>query len=123
MTTLDIDAALAAAKDADKIVLCLGENEDMCGEGASRAFLTLPEVQLRLADAVLALGKPTILLLFGGRPQEIRLLAERCDAVLNVWLPGTEGGNAIADVLYGDVLPEGRLSMSFPYTVGQCPML
>lgn len=122
MTTLDIDAALAAAKDADKIVLCLGENEDMCGEGASRAFLTLPEVQLRLADAVLALGKPTILLLFGGRPQEIRLLAERCDAVLNVWLPGTEGGNAIADVLYGDVLPEGRLSMSFPYTVGQCPV-
>ena len=122
IATLNLDKALEATNEADKIVLCLGENDDMCGEGASRAFLTLPEVQLRLADALLTLGKPTVLLLFGGRPQEIRFLAERCDAILNVWLPGTEGGNAIADVLYGDVLPEGRLSMSFPYTVGQCPV-
>ncbi len=120
--SLDSGAAVSAAEQADKIVLCLGENEDMCGEGASRAFLELPKIQADLFETVRSLGKPIILLLFGGRPQEIRRISESVDGILCVWLPGTEGGNAVADVLYGDVLPEGRLSMSFPYTVGQCPV-
>ncbi|MBR6427411.1 MAG: glycoside hydrolase family 3 C-terminal domain-containing protein, partial [Clostridia bacterium] len=121
-SSLNVESALETAEKADKIVMCLGENEDMCGEGASRAFLELPKVQSDLFDALKRLGKPTVLLLFGGRPQEIRRISENVDGILCVWLPGTEGGNAVADVLYGDVLPEGRLSMSFPYTVGQCPV-
>ena len=104
------------------IILALGEHQDMTGEATSRAFLTVPGRQEELAQAVFALGKPTVLVLFSGRPLEMRTLSERADAVLEAWFPGSEGGHAVVDLLFGDRLPEGRLTMSVPYTVGQVPV-
>jgi beta-glucosidase len=114
--------AIRAAKSADVILLVLGEEQDMSGEAASRAFINLPGVQERLLDEILKLNKPVAVVLFNGRPLEIRTLAEKAPALLEAWFPGTEGGNAIADIIYGDVNPSGRLTMSFPYTVGQIPV-
>lgn len=119
---LNLSMALAAAQQADAIVLALGEHPDMSGEGGSRAFITLPGKQMDLARAILELGKPTVVVLFNGRPLEITGLDSVAPAILEAWFPGTEGGNAIADVLFGDVNPSGRLTMSFPYTVGQIPV-
>lgn len=82
----------------------------------------MPGRQAELAQAVFALGKPTVLVLFSGRPLEMRALSARADAVLEAWFPGSEGGHAVVDLLYGDRLPEGRLTMSVPYTVGQVPV-
>jgi len=118
----DIADAVAAAKNADVIVLALGEHYKMTGEAGSRAYITLPGRQNELADAIFSLGKPTVIVLFNGRPLEIRNLAEKASAILEVWFPGTEGGSAIADILFGDESPSGRLTMSFPYTVGQVPI-
>ena len=118
----DMEAIRRAVEAADVVLLAVGEHPDMSGEAASRAFIELPESQARLADAVLALGKPTVVVLFNGRPLDIRRLSERADAILEAWFPGNEGGSAVADVLFGDRLPEGRLTMSFPYTVGQVPV-
>ena len=117
-----MEAIRRAVEAADVVLLAVGEHPDMSGEAASRAFIELPESQARLADAVLALGKPTVVVLFNGRPLDIRRLSERADAILEAWFPGNEGGSAVADVLFGDRLPEGRLTMSFPYTVGQVPV-
>lgn len=115
-------AALRAAREADVVLLALGEEQDMSGEAASRAFLTIPGIQGKLLSEVLKLGKPTAVVLLNGRPLEIRTLTAKAPAILEAWFPGTEGGNAIADILYGDVNPSGRLTMSFPYTVGQIPV-
>jgi len=115
-------AAIEAARAADVVVLALGEHHDMSGEGGSRAYLHVPGAQRRLAEEVLKLGKPTALVLFNGRPLELEWFHERTPAILEAWFPGTEGGNAVADVLFGDVNPSGRLTMSFPYTVGQMPL-
>lgn len=119
---LDLNGVKAAAEPADVIILALGEHQDMTGEATSRAFLTVPGRQGELAQAVFALGKPTVLVLFSGRPLEMRTLSERADAVLEAWFPGSEGGHAVVDLLFGDRLPEGRLTMSVPYTVGQVPV-
>ncbi|MCM8899894.1 beta-glucosidase BglX [Caldicoprobacter algeriensis] len=119
---LNLSSAIAAAQQADAIILALGEHPDMSGEAGSRAFITLPGKQLVLARAVLELGKPTVVVLFNGRPLEITELDYIAPAILEAWFPGTEGGNAIADILFGDVNPSGRLTMSFPYTVGQIPV-
>lgn len=116
------EKAVKAAKDADVIVLALGEEQDMSGEAASKAFLILPGVQEKLVDAVLKLKKPTTVVLFNGRPLEIKSVVDKVPALLEVWFPGTEGGNAIADLIFGDVNPSGRLTMSFPHTVGQIPV-
>lgn len=121
-TDEDIRMAVEAAKKAEAIVLALGEHPGMSAEACSRAFITLPGRQQELAEAVLRLGKPTVTVLFNGRPLELRDLAEKTPALLEVWFPGTEGGNAIVDVLFGDYNPAGRLTMSFPYTVGQIPV-
>lgn len=118
----DLAAAEKAAEQCDVVVLALGEPPEMSAEAGSRAYLTLPEEQLRLAKAVLDLGKPTVVVLFHGRPLELGELAERADAILAAWFPGSEGGNAIADLLLGEAEPSGRLTISFPYTVGQLPL-
>ncbi|MGL5296700.1 MAG: glycoside hydrolase family 3 N-terminal domain-containing protein [Culicoidibacterales bacterium] len=122
MTTEQYEEAIAVAKQADIVILALGEHHDMSGEGGSRTVITLPGKQLELATAIGQLNKPTVTVLFNGRPLEIRALTAVTPAILEAWYPGTEGGNAIADILFGDVNPSGRLTMSFPYTVGQIPV-
>lgn len=118
----DFAGALAAARSADAVVLVLGEAGDMSGEASSRAFLDLPGRQLDLAKAVLAAGRPTVVVLLNGRPLTIADLASRAPAILEAWQPGTEGGSAIAAVLLGDASPGGKLPITFPRTVGQVPL-
>lgn len=121
-TDEEIKEAIKVAKDSDVIILALGEHSDMSGECASRAFIKLPGRQEELANEILKLGKKTAIVLFNGRPLEITELYEKAPAILEAWFPGTEGGNAAADILFGDKNPSARLSMSFPYTVGQIPI-
>ncbi|MCQ2596723.1 MAG: beta-glucosidase BglX [Treponema sp.] len=113
--------AVKAAKKSDKVVLCLGEHQQMTGEAASRANLTIPEDQMDLLRAVSRVNKNIITLIFAGRPLELKEVAELSAAVMYVWYPGAETGNAICDVLFGTKEPGGRLPMSFPYTTGQEP--
>lgn len=114
--------AVELAKGADKVVLALGEHRLCSGEAASRADITLPAAQMELFRNICAVNKNVVVVLFSGRPLDIREISEKAAAVLAVWMPGTEGGNAIADVLFGDENPSGKLSMSFPYSVGQVPV-
>jgi beta-glucosidase len=116
------DEAVKAVRDADVAVLALGESNAMSGEAGSRAFLDLPGNQEQLLEAVVATGKPVVLLVFSGRPLVLDWAAKHVPAIMEVWFPGTEAGNAIANVLYGDVSPSGKLPMSFPRTVGQEPL-
>lgn len=117
-----LQEAAVLAKDADKVVLALGESRTWSGEAASRGEITLPDDQLELFRSIYAVNKNIVVVLFSGRPLDIREISEKAAAVLAVWMPGTEGGNAIADVLFGDVNPSGKLSMSVPYSVGQVPV-
>lgn len=117
-----LDEAVAAAKGADRVVLALGEHRMQSGEAASRAQIELPDCQLELFRAVHAANPNVIVVLFSGRPLDIREISRKAKAVLAVWQPGTEGGNAILDVLYGDVNPSAKLAMSFPWCVGQVPI-
>ena len=114
--------AAEAARAADVVVLALGESSSMSGEAGSRAYLDLPGNQQELLEAVAATGKPIVLLVFSGRPLVLDWAAQHVPAIMEVWFPGTEAGHAIADVLYGDVSPSGKLPMSFPQTVGQEPL-
>jgi beta-glucosidase len=113
--------AVAAAKRAETVVLVLGERTNMSGEAASRASLALPGNQQQLLEAVVGTGKPVVLVLLNGRPLDISWAAEHVPAILEAWYPGTEGGNAIADVLFGDVNPGGKLPVTWPRTTGQVP--
>ncbi len=115
-------AALAAAQAADTIVLALGEHSDMSGEAGCRADIRLPEVQLELVRRIRSLGKPTVVVLFNGRPLDLHGVYDEADAILEAWFPGSEAGDAVADLLFGGANPSGRLSMSFPYSVGQVPV-
>ena len=115
-------AALAAAQAADTIVLALGEHSDMSGEAGCRADIRLPEVQLELVRRIRSLGKPTVVVLFNGRPLDLHGVYDEADAILEAWFPGSEAGDAVADLLFGDANPSGRLTMSFPYSVGQVPV-
>lgn len=117
-----LEEALAAAAGADVIVLALGESSEMSGEAGCRGDIRLPLAQLALISRLAELGKPMAAVLFNGRPLDLHGVADRADAVLEAWFPGSEGGNAIADLLFGDVLPSGRLTMSFPYAAGQIPV-
>lgn len=114
--------ALALAGDCDVILLALGESPDMSGESNSRMDIGLSKSQARFAREVFALGKPVVVVLYSGRPLAIPELAEKADAILLAWLPGTRGNQALAQLLLGEADPSGRLTMSFPWQVGQCPL-
>lgn len=114
--------AVEAARQADVAVLALGESSEMSGEAGSRAYLNLPGNQEKLLEAVAATGRPIVLLVFSGRPLVLNWAAQHIPAIMETWFPGTEAGNAIADLLYGDVVPSGKLPMSFPRAVGQEPL-
>lgn len=117
-----IKSAVQAAKDADVSILVLGERADMSGEAASRATLDLPGQQERLLEAVSAVGKPVVVVLLNGRPLAIDWAAEHVPAILEAWSPGSEGGTAIADVLFGDVNPSGKSPVTWPRTAGAAPL-
>ncbi|MGJ7510156.1 glycoside hydrolase family 3 N-terminal domain-containing protein [Variovorax sp. GT1P44] len=116
-----IAAAAAAAREADIVVLSIGENEQMSGEARSRSDIEIPKSQQDLADAVLAAGKPVVVLLRNGRALALKGGVRQANAILVTWFLGSQTGPAIADVLYGDVNPSGRLPVSFPQTPGQVP--
>jgi beta-glucosidase len=114
--------AVATARGADAVVMVMGEGGNMSGEAASRASLELPGRQEELLKAVVALGKPVVLVLVNGRPLAIEWAAEHVPAILEAWQPGSEGGHAVADVLFGDVNPGGKLPATFPRRSGQTPI-
>lgn len=117
-----LNEALTLAKNADVIVAALGESAEMSGEASSRSKIDIPQNQLTLLKALVATGKPVVLVLFTGRPLTLNWENEHVDAILNVWFAGTEAGNAIADVLYGKVNPSGKLPITFPRNEGQIPI-
>jgi len=117
-----IAEAVAAAKKSDVVVAAVGESSEMSGEASSRSDISLPENQKELLEALLATGKPLVMVLFTGRPLTISWEKANVPAILNVWFAGTEAGNAIADVLLGKVNPSGKLSATFPQNVGQIPI-
>ena len=112
--TADKEEALKLAAQSDIIIAAVGENVMLCGENRDRQGLRLPGKQEEFVNELLATGKPVILVVFGGRAQVISGLAERCAAVIQAWYPGEEGGNAVADILYGKVSPSAKLSVSYP---------
>ncbi|WP_433089048.1 glycoside hydrolase family 3 N-terminal domain-containing protein [Dactylosporangium sp. CA-052675] len=114
--------AVALAGSSDVAIVVLGEHQNMIGEAASRSSLDLPGRQLDLLRAVAATGTPTVLLLMNGRPLDLRWPAEHVPAILDVWYPGSQGGNAVADLLFGAASPGGKLPFTWPRTVGQVPI-
>lgn len=117
-----IREAVAAAQKADVVIAALGESAEMSGECSSRSNINLPDNQQELLAALLKTGKPVVLVLFTGRPLTLTWEDAQVPAILNVWFGGTEAGDAIADVLFGDVNPSGKLTMTFPQNVGQVPL-
>ena len=118
----EIAGAVAMASTADVVVLTLGEPRNWSGEDGSRSDLGLPGRQQELFDAVVATGKPVIVVLFNGRPLALPRIQEKAAAILEAWHPGVQGANGVADVLFGDVDPAGRLTATFPRSVGQVPV-
>jgi beta-glucosidase len=114
--------AVRAAKNSDLVILALGEDARSSGEAGSRAHLDLPGNQLRLLEAVAATGKPVVLILFNGHPLALTPIVPRVHALLEAWFPGTEAGPALVRTLFGDVSPSGKLTVSFPRSVGQEPL-
>lgn len=117
-----LQEALKACGDKDIILLALGEHIMQSGEGGSRTNIKLPDVQLRLLKSLTKLNKKIVVILFNGRPLDLSDIVDDCDAILEAWYPGTEGGEAIASILCGEVNPSAKLTMSFPRTVGQIPV-
>jgi beta-glucosidase len=117
-----IAEADAAANQSDVVVAVIGEAADMSGESASRGEITVPESQENLLKALVNTGKPVVVVLFNGRPLILKWENDHVGAILDAWFPGTEAGNAIADVLFGDYNPSGKLSMTFPLSQGQIPI-
>ena len=117
-----LDEALKVAAQADVIVAALGEMGEDSGESSSRSDLNLPENQRKLLEALLATGKPVVMLNFTGRPTLLTWEKDNVPAIMNVWFGGSEAGDAISDVIFGDVSPSGKLTMSIPYSVGQIPV-
>ncbi len=116
------EKAVAAARRSDLVIAVMGEAANMSGEAASRATLDLPGNQQQTLEAVAATGKPIVLVLLSGRPLDVVWAAEHVAAILQAWYPGTEGGDAVADVLFGDVNPGGKLPISWPRVAGQEPL-
>jgi beta-glucosidase len=114
--------ALNIANQADVIVAALGESAEMTGESSSRTNIEIPEEQKKLLEALLKTGKPVVLVLFTGRPLALKWEQENVPAILNVWFAGSEAGTAIADVLFGEVNPSGKLTTTFPKNLGQVPI-
>jgi len=117
-----LDEALKVAAQADVIVAALGESSEMSGESSSRSELEMPDAQRHLLEALLKTGKPVVLVLFSGRPVVLTWEDKHVPAILNVWFGGSEAADAIADVVFGDVCPSGKLTTTFPQNVGQLPM-
>ena len=115
-------AAVAAAREAETVVAVMGEPTEWSGEGGSRARLTLPGRQAALLERLVDTGKPVVLVLIAGRPVELGPILDRLAGLVMAWFPGTEGGNAVADILFGDVAPSGKLPVTWPRTVGQVPL-
>lgn len=114
--------AVNAAKEAEVVVLAIGEDRLQSGEATSNANIRIPEIQQRLLERVSKVNENVVVVLFNGRPLDLRDVVSKAKAVLEVWMPGTEGANAIADVVFGAYAPSGKLTMSFPYSVGQVPV-
>lgn len=117
----EIDRAAANARQADVAVVVLGGGQRTCGENKSRTSLELPGHQLKLLQAVQATGKPVILILINGRPLSVNWADKFVPAILEAWYPGSKGGTVVADILFGDYNPGGKLTVTFPKTVGQIP--
>jgi len=115
-------AAEQAARQADVVIMAMGESSSMSGEAGARAHLDLPGNQQQLLERIVAVGKPVVLLVFSGRPLVLTWAAQHVPAIMEMWFPGTEAGHAIVRTLFGDVTPSGKLPMSFPQTVGQEPL-
>lgn len=117
-----LDEALSIAQQSDVIIVAVGEAADMSGEAASRTDINIPESQKELLKALVQTGKPVVMVLFNGRPLTLSWENEHLNAILDVWAPGHQAGNAIADVLFGDYNPSGKITVTFPKNVGQVPM-
>lgn len=117
-----IDAAVTAARDVDVIIACMGETDELCRESRSRISLDLPGYQQELLEALHATGKPVVLVLSNGRPLSVYFAARHIPAIVEMWLPGEPAGAALADVLFGDYNPAGRLPVTVPKSVGQIPL-
>jgi beta-glucosidase len=117
-----IKEAVETANKSDVVVAVVGEAQGMAHEASSRSDITVPPVQVRLLEALKATGKPLVIVLMNGRPLALTRENEMADAMLETWFAGTEGGNAVADVLFGDANPSGKLPMTFPRAVGQVPL-
>ncbi len=118
----EMSKAVALANSSDLSILVLGEAQNMSGEAASRESLDLPGQEEKLLESVAGTGKPVVLVLFNGRPLNIRWAAQHVPAILDAWYPGTQGGNAIANLLFGDAVPGGKLPVTWPRDVGQVPV-
>lgn len=117
-----LSEALSIARQADVIIAALGESSEFSGESSSRTDITLPDTQKKLLEALLATGKPVVMLNFAGRPTVMTWESEHVPAILNVWFGGSEAADAIADVVFGDVAPSGKLTMTMPRSIGQVPV-
>ena len=120
--TGEFTKAVELAKRSNLAIMVLGEAQDMSGESASRSSLELPGKQEQMLEAVVATGKPVVLVLMNGRPLNVTWAAEHVGAILEVWYPGSRGGDAVADLLYGEVVPSGKLPFTWPRDVGQVPV-
>src|SRR4030095_4332253 len=116
-----IDEAVQAARNSEVAIVVLGDSSRTVGESLSRTSLDLPGRQLELVQAVYALGKPVVVVLLNGRPMSINWVNKYVPAVLEAWFPGVHGGTAVAEVLFGDYNPSGKLTVTFPKSVGQIP--
>ncbi|MGL5427229.1 MAG: beta-glucosidase BglX [Cetobacterium sp.] len=118
----EIKATVEKAKESDVIVVALGEDQNNSGEGRCVTNIKLPHLQEELLKELYKTGKKIVVVLFNGRPLDLREVFEKSAAILEAWFPGVEGGNAIIDILFGDYNPSGKITMSFPYSVGQTPI-
>ena len=118
----EFEKAVSLARSSDVVIMVLGEHEEMSGEQASQSTLDLPGRQLELLKTISGLGKPVVLVLINGRPLDLSWAASNIPAILEAWHPGTEGGNAVADILYGDATPGGKLPVTWPRSAGQIPI-
>lgn len=117
-----IHEAIEIAKDSDAIIVAIGEHPQQSGEGGSRGELSIAPSQIRLLKEMHKLNKPIVTLIFSGRPLALKDVSDNSDAILQCWFPGTEAGDGIAEIICGEVNPSARLTMTFPYSVGQCPI-